>query len=106
MNARVYWLNDKISSIGLRPLLVYGVGRELSLTSDALKAIKACVLNIPFTVKYKGKILFHYSGDIAIFFINCSLILLNKDTNGAYCCNIGHSANWSKTQNIFFSVLN
>jgi nucleoside-diphosphate-sugar epimerase len=40
-NARVYFENDGISSSGLRPWAVYGVGRDVGLTSDPTKAIKA-----------------------------------------------------------------
>ena len=42
-NARVYFLDDGISSVGLRPWAVYGVGRDRGITSGPTKAIKATV---------------------------------------------------------------
>ena len=41
LNARVYWLDQGITSIGLRPWTVYGVGRDFGMTSEPIKAIKA-----------------------------------------------------------------
>ena len=41
LNARVYWLDHGITSIGLRPWTVYGVGRDFGMTSEPTKAIKA-----------------------------------------------------------------
>src|SRR5881227_2348256 len=32
-SARVYWLDDGIASIGVRPMTVYGVGRDQGMTS-------------------------------------------------------------------------
>ena len=43
-NARVYWLEDGIPSVGLRPMTVYGVGRDQGMTSGPTKAIVAAVL--------------------------------------------------------------
>ena len=45
-SARVYWLEDGIASIGVRPLTVYGVGRDQGMTSGPTKAIVAAVLGI------------------------------------------------------------
>src|SRR6202008_2151771 len=33
-NARIFYLDHGINSIGLRPLTIYGVGRDFGLTSD------------------------------------------------------------------------
>ncbi|MBY0395301.1 MAG: NAD(P)-dependent oxidoreductase, partial [Thermoleophilia bacterium] len=41
LNAKVYWLDNGISSVGLRPWTVYGVGRDFGMTSEPTKAIKA-----------------------------------------------------------------
>lgn len=85
-NARIYWQDHKIPSIGLRPLTIFGVGREVGVTSDATKAIKACVLGEKYTMRYKGNTLFHYIEDIAELFVDCCDILHEKP--GAYTCNI------------------
>src|SRR5690348_6984237 len=39
-NARVYYQDFGLSSIGLRPWTVFGVGRDLGMTSEPTKAIK------------------------------------------------------------------
>lgn len=85
-NARIFFTDHNISSVGLRPLTVYGVGREVGLTSDATKAIKSAVLNKPFIMNYRGSTLFHYVEDIADLFIRCSKQCVIKP--GAYSCNI------------------
>ena len=46
-NARVYWLDDGVPSIGLRPMTVYGVGRDQGMTSGPTKAVVAAVLGLP-----------------------------------------------------------
>jgi nucleoside-diphosphate-sugar epimerase len=64
-NARVYWLDDRIASVGLRPLTVYGVGRDQGMTSGPTKAIVAAMLGVPFTVPFGGPTLFQYAEDVA-----------------------------------------
>lgn len=64
-NARVYWLDDRIPSVGLRPLTVYGVGRDQGMTSGPTKAIAAAVLGMPYTVPFGGATLFQYAEDVA-----------------------------------------
>jgi nucleoside-diphosphate-sugar epimerase len=71
-NARVYFLDYGINSIGLRPLTVYGVNRDTGLTSDPTKAMKAAVLGIPFHIRYSGATDFQYVEDTAAAFIRCA----------------------------------
>ena len=40
-NARVYWLDHGVSSVGLRPWTVYGIGRDFGVTSEPTRAIEA-----------------------------------------------------------------
>ena len=47
-NAHVYFIDHGLSSVGLRPLTVYGVNRDAGLTSDPTKAMKAAVLGRTF----------------------------------------------------------
>ena len=47
LNARVYWLDQGITSVGLRPWTVYGVGRDFGMTSEPTKAIKAVAAGPP-----------------------------------------------------------
>src|SRR4030095_2101928 len=71
-NARVYFLDHGISSVGLRPLTVYGVNRDTGLTSDPTKAMKAAVLNRPFHIRFGGSTDFQFVADTAATFIACA----------------------------------
>jgi len=64
-NARIYWQDQKIKSVGLRPHTVYGVGREIGITSGPTKAIKAAVLGRKFVIPFSGKTSFNYVEDLA-----------------------------------------
>lgn len=71
-NAQVYFLGHKLSSVGLRPLTVYGVNRDSGLTSDPTKAMKAAVLGRPFNIRFGGATDFQYVADTAAAFIACA----------------------------------
>lgn len=68
-NARVYFANDGISSAGLRPWAVYGVGRDQGMTSAPTKAIKSAVLGIPYTIPFIGEVDLQYVRDTARDFL-------------------------------------
>ena len=68
-NARVYFLDHGINSVGLRPLTVYGVNRDTGLTSDPTKAMKSAVLGRPFHIRFGGATDFQYVADTAAAFI-------------------------------------
>jgi len=71
-NARVYFLDHGISSVGLRPLTVYGVNRDTGLTSDPTKAMKSAILGRPFHIRFGGATDFQYVADTAATFIACA----------------------------------
>lgn len=71
-NARVYFLNNGLSSVGLRPGTVYGVGRDRGMTSAPTKAIKATVIGRPYTIRYTGGMDMEYVRDTARIFIRCA----------------------------------
>ncbi|QQS48286.1 MAG: NAD(P)-dependent oxidoreductase [Acidobacteriota bacterium] len=71
-NARVYFLDHGISSAGLRPLTVYGVGRDTGMTSDPTKAMKAAVIGRPFHIRFGGSTDFLYVADCADAFIRAA----------------------------------
>ena len=71
-NARVYFLAHQLSSVGLRPLTVYGVNRDSGLTSDPTKAMKAAILGIPFHIRFGGATDFQYVRDTAAAFVACA----------------------------------
>jgi nucleoside-diphosphate-sugar epimerase len=53
-NARIYFQDNGISSIGLRPWTVYGVGRDFGMTSEPTKAIKSLALGRAYHISYGG----------------------------------------------------
>jgi nucleoside-diphosphate-sugar epimerase len=69
MNARVYWLDQGITSIGLRPWTVYGVGRDFGVTSEPTRAIKAVAAGRPYHITYGGLQDMQYAGDVATAFV-------------------------------------
>ena len=71
-SARVYFTNDGISSVGLRPWAVYGVGRDQGITSGPTKAIKATLVGRPYTVRFTGGLDLQYVNDTAQIFLRCA----------------------------------
>lgn len=72
-NARVFYMSDGISSIGLRPWTVYGVGRDAGLTADPTLAMKAVALGRPFQIRLTGHMDLQYVEDVAEAFVRCLL---------------------------------
>jgi len=70
-NARVYYQDFGISSIGLRPWTVYGVGRDLGMTSEPTKAIKSVALGRSYAITYGGLQDLQHVDDVARTFIRC-----------------------------------
>ncbi|MFN4259894.1 MAG: NAD-dependent epimerase/dehydratase family protein [Gemmataceae bacterium] len=70
-NARVYYLDHGLSSIGLRPWTVYGVGRDFGMTSEPTKAIKSLALERPYHITYGGWQDLQYVDDVAKIFVRC-----------------------------------
>ena len=68
-NARIYFQDFGISSVGLRPWTVYGVGRDLGMTSEPTKAIKAALLGRPYHINFGGWTDFQYADDVAKTFV-------------------------------------
>lgn len=70
-NARVYWQDHQILSIGLRPWTVYGVGRDFGVTSEPTKAMKAVVVGRKYHISYGGWQDMQFVEDVAATFIHC-----------------------------------
>ena len=63
--ARVYWADYGVPSVGLRPMTVYGAGRDQGMTSSPTVAIAAAVLGEPYEIAFGGRTLFQYAEDVA-----------------------------------------
>jgi nucleoside-diphosphate-sugar epimerase len=70
-NARIYYQDHGLSSIGLRPWTVYGVGRDFGMTSEPTKAIEALALGRPYHISYGGTQDLQYVDDVAKTFVRC-----------------------------------
>jgi UDP-glucuronate 4-epimerase len=84
-NARVYWLDDGVASIGLRPYVVYGPGRDQGMTSTPTKAMLAAARGEPYHISFGGRFGFQYANDVAKVFIKAA----RSDFRGAEVFNIG-----------------
>jgi nucleoside-diphosphate-sugar epimerase len=83
-NARIYFANDGISSIGLRPWTVFGPGRDAGLTADPTLAMRAVARREPFQIRLSGHMDLQYTQDVADIFIQC----LFSEAKGAYAFNL------------------
>ena len=85
--ARIYFADSGVASVGLRPMTVFGVGRDQGRTSSPTVAIAAAVLGTPFRISFGGSTLFQYAPDVAR-----TLILASRsEPAGARVFNLGGS---------------
>lgn len=67
--ARLYWQDWQVSSVGLRPYIVFGVGRDQGVTSDIAQAIRAAAEGKPYHIQFGGPVGLQYADDVAQMFI-------------------------------------
>jgi UDP-glucuronate 4-epimerase len=72
--ARVYWLDNGVSSMGLRPYTVYGPGRDQGLTSSPTKAMLAAAMGQPYHIPFGGQVAYQYADDVARIFIRAARV--------------------------------
>jgi UDP-glucuronate 4-epimerase len=84
--ARVYSVSDGIGSVGLRPFIVYGPGRDQGLTSDPTVAMLAAAGGVPFRIKFGGNLLLTYAPDCARAFIGAARAAAGS--GDAVCVNV------------------
>jgi nucleoside-diphosphate-sugar epimerase len=70
--ARIYWQEDGIASIALRPYVVYGPGRDQGLTSGPTKAMLAAAAGQGFHIPFGGRCVYQYVRDVARVFIQAA----------------------------------
>ncbi len=83
--ARVYWRDWQVPSIGIRPGVVYGVGRDQGMTSKTTVAILAAALGREYEVPFSGAVSYLYAGEIAAAFVQS----VSREREGAavFDCN-------------------
>jgi UDP-glucuronate 4-epimerase len=69
--ARIY-AADGVSSIGLRPYVVYGPGRDQGVTSGPTLAMQAAARREPYEIAFGGRSQLHYAPDTARAFIQAA----------------------------------
>jgi nucleoside-diphosphate-sugar epimerase len=62
--AKAYWIANQIPSVGLRPLTVYGPGRDLGLTSFPTRAIAAAIKGQKFDISFSGNTVYTYVEEV------------------------------------------
>jgi nucleoside-diphosphate-sugar epimerase len=70
--AEVYFHEQGVASVGLRPHTVYGVGRDQGLTSAPTSAMLAAAAGVPYTIPYGGACQMQFARDVARAFIAAS----------------------------------
>ena len=86
--AVVYYRDQGLSSIALRPYTVFGVGRDQGLTSEPTRAMHAAANGHDYHITFGGKMQFHYASDVAQQFIDAA----DSPLAGAYVFNLGTPA--------------
>ena len=82
--AHVFHAERGLDSVGLRPLTVYGVGRDQGMTSGPTVAIKAVATGRTYTIGFSGATDFLYAKDCA----ECFLAAADRAPAGAHVFNL------------------
>jgi nucleoside-diphosphate-sugar epimerase len=77
--AKVYSEDWGVHSVGIRPGVVYGVGRDQGLTSKTTFAILAAAAGKPYEVSFSGGVSWLYAGEVASAFIRA----VSRERKGA-----------------------
>ncbi len=71
-SARAFWETDGLASVGLRPLTVYGPGRDAGMTSFPTRAIAAALLGQRFDIPFSGATAYIHAREVAAMFVACA----------------------------------
>jgi nucleoside-diphosphate-sugar epimerase len=67
--ASVYWADEGVASVGIRPFVVFGAGRDQGVTSGPSLAMRAAARDEPYRIAFGGRTELHYAADVARGFI-------------------------------------
>ena len=70
--ARVYAADRGVASVGLRPYVVYGPGRDQGMTSGPTMAMQAAARGEPYAIAYTGTAQYDYARDVGVAFLAAS----------------------------------
>lgn len=85
--ARIYWQENGVYSVGLRPYIVYGPGRDQGMTSTPTKAMLAAAVGRPYQITFGGTSVYHHAQDAAAVFVKAARTRIE----GAPTFNLGGS---------------
>jgi UDP-glucuronate 4-epimerase len=83
--ARAYWHDAGLATVGLRPHVVYGPGRDHGMTAGPTLAMAAAARGEPYEIPFGGRAQFQYAPDAAGLFIQGA----RSSTEGAPVHNLG-----------------
>lgn len=83
--AQVYFADDGVGSVGLRPYVVYGPGRDNGLTADPTLAMGAAARGEGYEMRWGGRCQLQYAEDAARIFIASA----RAEHGGASAFNLG-----------------
>jgi nucleoside-diphosphate-sugar epimerase len=81
--ARLYWQDDGVASIGIRPYVVYGLARDQGLTSGPSLAMAAAARGEPYEIGYSGVVQYDLAADVGMAFA----LAARAATDGAHVAN-------------------
>ncbi|MBV9414176.1 MAG: SDR family oxidoreductase [Solirubrobacterales bacterium] len=85
--ARIYWQDGGIRSVGLRPHIIYGPGRDHGMTAGPTLAMAAAVGGERYEIPFGGRAQFQYAPEAAAVFIEAARS--PDDGDGATVRNLG-----------------
>lgn len=83
--ANIYWRDHEVASIGLRPNVVWGPGRDQGFTSPPSKALLAAAIGRPYHMAWGGRTGLQYAPDVAALFVRAA----RARVDGAICVDLG-----------------
>lgn len=72
--ARIYWQEYGLHSIGLRPYVVYGPGRDQGMSSTPTKGMLAAAVGRPYHISFGGTVVYQYAADAAAVFVRAARV--------------------------------
>jgi nucleoside-diphosphate-sugar epimerase len=84
-SARIFWQESQVASVGLRPLIVYGGGRDQGVTSSPTLAMAAAARGEAFRIAFGGSTQMQYGPDVARAFTDAA----RRPVKGAEVYNLG-----------------
>lgn len=70
--AKIYWQDDGVRSVGLRPSFVYGPGRDQGVSSTPTKAMAAAAAGRDYRISFGGAAVYQHADDAAAVFIRAA----------------------------------